>query len=183
MATASGLVPIASILVGDQVLAEDPKTGKVEPERVQAVIDDGIKPLMTVGLSDGSSLRVTTNHPFYVDSGPGIPAPGWVQAADLRAGDRLRTEGGRGVTVVVLRYHTGEAHVYTLTVARDHTYFVGTTGVPVLVHNCPKEHSSGARPSTEQKHQEGQRRQKIDKAGEKKDKSGRYKSTKKKKKS
>ena len=135
VATPSGLMAIVGIHVGDQVLAEDPKSGKVEPERVQAVIDDGVKPLMTVGLSDGSSLRVTTNHPFYVDGGPGTAAPGWVEAGDLKVGDRLRTEDGRGVAVASLRYHTGEAHVYTLTVAKDHTFFVGTTGIPVLVHN------------------------------------------------
>jgi hypothetical protein len=35
--------------------------------------------------------------------------------------------------VTALRYHTGYAHVYTLTVASDHDFFVGGAGV--LVHN------------------------------------------------
>jgi hypothetical protein len=80
---------------------------------------------------------VTTNHPFYVDSGPGIVTSAWVHAGDLRVGDRIRTESGRDVTVVGLRYHAGQAHVYTLTVATDHDFFVGSAGV--LVHNaiCP----------------------------------------------
>ena len=133
VATPHGLVAIANIQVGDQVLSEDPQTGKVEPERVQAVIDDGVKPTMAVGLSDGSSLRVTTNHPFYVDSGPGISAAGWIQAGDLKVGDRVRTKDGQGITIASLRYHTGEAHVYTLTVDQDHDFFVGTARV--LVHN------------------------------------------------
>ena len=81
--TPHGLVAINSLHIGDQVLAEDPGTHKVESERVQAVIDDGIRPLMKIGLSDGSSLSVTTNHPFYVDSGPGIAVPQWVQAGNL----------------------------------------------------------------------------------------------------
>ena len=138
MQTPKGLVPIASLQVGDLVLAEDPSTGKVEPEPVLAVIDDGVKPLMQVRMSDGSSLSVTTNHPFFVDSGPGIATPEWVQAGDLRVGDRLRTEDGHDVTITALRYDTGYAHVYTLTVAQDHTFFVGS-GEPVLVHNttCP----------------------------------------------
>ena len=132
--TPHGLVAIASVHVSDQVLAEDPATGKVEPEKVQAVIDDGIQPLMQVRLSDGSSLSVTTNHPFYVDSGPGVATPAWVQADDLRVGDRIRTASGQDVSVVTLRYHTGQAHVYTLTVAADHDFFVGSAAV--LVHNA-----------------------------------------------
>jgi len=135
VATPHGSTPIEQLKVGDQVLAEDPSTGKVEPERVQAVIDDGVKPTMRVGLSDGSAQQVTTNHPFYVDGGPGAAAPQWVQAGDLRVGDRIRTEDGQDITVAALRYNTGNAHVYTLTVATDHDFFVGSARV--LVHNCP----------------------------------------------
>ena len=133
--TPRGKQGIASLKVGDAVLAEDPGTGKVEAEPVLAVIDDGIKPLLQLALSDGSSLRVTANHPFYADGGPGIAAPGWVLADALRVGDRLRSERGADLTVTGVRYHVGTAHVYTLTVANDHTFFVGD-GVPVLVHNC-----------------------------------------------
>ena len=138
--------------VGDTVLAEDPAKGKAEPERVQAVIDDGLKPLVALDLSDGSTLRVTSNHPFYVDGGPQLTQPGWLQAGQLRIGDRLRTENGRDITVVALHWNVGDAEVYTLTVANDHTFwgesgpnsgdhdfFVGTA--QVLVHNsngpCP----------------------------------------------
>jgi RHS repeat-associated protein len=135
VATLHGLVSIAAVHVGDMVMAEDPATGKVETERVQAVIAEAIKPLMQIQMSDGSSLSVTTNHPFYVNSGPGITTPQWVAAGDLRVGDHLRTEDGRDVAVTELRYHTGYAHVYTLTVANDHDFFVGTGGENVLVHN------------------------------------------------
>jgi hypothetical protein len=38
VATPHGLRAIASLKVGDLVLAEDPATGKVEPEKVQALI-------------------------------------------------------------------------------------------------------------------------------------------------
>ena len=40
-------------------------------------------------------------------------------------GDRLRTARGIDVVVSGLRYNVGRALVYTLTVARDHTFFVG----------------------------------------------------------
>jgi Pretoxin HINT domain len=131
--TPHGRVAIASLHIGDKVLAENPVTGKVEPKQVLAVIDDGVKPLMQVQLSDGGYLSVTANHPFYVDSGPGIEGPAWVQAGSLHYGDRIRTENGQDVSVVGLRYHVGRAHVYTLTVATDHDFFVGGSGV--LVHN------------------------------------------------
>jgi len=42
--------------------------------------------------------------------------------------------------VAGLEYTTGSAHVYTLTVATDHTFFVAAAQVQVLVHNigpCP----------------------------------------------
>ena len=118
--------------LSDQVVA------RVEPERVQAVLDDGTKPTMAVRLADGSRIRVTPTHPFYADWGPDLRNPGWLEAGQLRAGDRLRTADGRGTTVAGLEYDTGSAHVYTLTVATDHTFFVAAA--QVLVHNsgpCP----------------------------------------------
>ena len=47
--TPHGLVAIGSLHVGDLVLAEDPASGKVDSEKVQAVIDDGMQPLMQSG--------------------------------------------------------------------------------------------------------------------------------------
>jgi hypothetical protein len=134
VATASGLMAIDKLHVGDTVLAEDPKKGTVEPQRILAVIDDGVKPLLQLDLSDGSALRVTSNHPFYVDSGTGLHLSGWLQAGRLRPGDRLRTASGRDVAVLAVHWNVGEARVYTLTVASDHTFFAGTA--QVLVHNC-----------------------------------------------
>jgi hypothetical protein len=133
--TPHGKQAIVSLRVGDQVDAENPATGTVEAEPVLAVIDDGIKPLLQLDLADGSSLKVTANHPFYVDAGPVRTAAGWMYAGDLRVGDRLRTVDGHGLSVISIRDNMGTAHVYTLTVAKDHTFFVGG-GVPVLVHNC-----------------------------------------------
>ena len=58
-------------------------------------------------------------------------------AGDLQVGDRLRTEDGQDVTITALRYYTGYAHVYTLTVANDHDFFVSVD--QVLVHNADGE--------------------------------------------
>ena len=125
---------IAGLHVGDLVQAEDPRTGKVEAEPVQGVIVRRVTPLLAVDLSDGSSIRVTDNHRFWVDGGPGLGGPGWVLSGLLKPGDRLRTADGKDVTVLRVRWNQGEAVVYTLTVANDHTFFVGSARV--LVHNA-----------------------------------------------
>ncbi len=50
---------------------------------------------------------------------------GWLHAGDLRPGDRLHAANGHGVVVVGLRRGVGSVEVYTLTIAHDHTFFVG----------------------------------------------------------
>lgn len=134
VATPGGQQPIETLHVGDQVLAEDPTTGKVAVERVLAVLKDPVSPLMEVRLSDGSRIKVTVSHPFWVDGNADFANAGWRAAGELQVGDRLRTASGADVTVVGLRYHVGQAIVYTLTVSLDHTFFVGSARV--LVHNA-----------------------------------------------
>jgi len=139
VATPSGLQAIETLQVGQQVFSEDPATGKLEPEPAQAVIHDPVSELMAVDLSDGSAITVTVDHPFWVDSGWRFKGPNWLEAGRLLPGDLLRTASGLDVGVVRLRYHVGRAAVYTLTVAKDHTFFVGAA--QVLVHNakvCPQ---------------------------------------------
>ena len=137
VATPGGEKPIEQLHTGDTVLAEDPTTGTVEAERVAATIVHPASELASVGLSDGSGVTVTADHPFYVDASAVRKQAGWVQAGDLRVGDRLRDASGRDVSVVGVRYNVGRAVVYTLSVAIDHSFFVGTARV--LVHNidCP----------------------------------------------
>jgi len=116
------------------VLAEDPATGKVEAEVVHAAIADGTKPVMSLALSDGGVITVTADHPFWVDAGHLLLTSGWLHAGQLRVGDRLRTAGATEAVVVGLRRDVGRVAVYSLTVARDHTFFVGNA--QVLVHNA-----------------------------------------------
>ena len=134
VATPRGHIAIEKLRVGDLVLAEDPTTGKLAAEPVQALIVRPVSDLMAIALSDGSSLKVTTNHLFWVDGGPGLHKAMWLVSGRLRHGDRLRTAAGKDVTVVRVRWHVGRAVVYTLTVARLHTFFVGSARV--LVHNA-----------------------------------------------
>ncbi len=144
VATPRGEQAIQTLRVGEQVLAEDPHTGKVEAEAVQAVLVDPVSPLLAVQFSDGSAITVTANHPIYVDRGVKLAGPGWARAGDLRPGDEVRTVRDHDVMVMGFRRNAGRALVYTLTVAKDHTFwgeshsdhtfFVGTARV--LVHNA-----------------------------------------------
>jgi len=125
---------IEKLHVGDLVLAEDPKTRKVEPEPVQALIVRPRSELMALDLADGSVIKVQPDHIFWVDSDPSLHGSGWLTARRMHRGDRLHMLNGRDVVVVRLRWHVGRAVVYTLTVAHDHTFFVGSARV--LVHNA-----------------------------------------------
>jgi len=116
------------------VLAENPATSVVDGEPVEAVIQDPVSPLIAVQLSDGSAITVTADHPFWVDGGALFKGPGWLTAGQLLPGDRLRTARGTDAMVADVRRSVGQAVVYTLTVAKDHTFFVGNARV--LVHNC-----------------------------------------------
>jgi len=135
VATPHGERAIERLRVGDSVLSEDPTAGKVEAEAVQAVIQDPVSPLLAVELGDGSAITTTVTHAFWVDEG--ASKPGWLEAGRLRVGDRLREADGAEAVVAGLRRNVGRAVVYTLTVATDHTFFVGSARV--LVHNatCP----------------------------------------------
>jgi len=133
VATPHGEVRIETLRVGDTVLAENPATGTVEAEPVEALLVRPVSDLMALDLSDGSTITVQPDHVFWLDRDPALTKPGWLTARRMHRGDALRTVSGRDVTVVRLRGHVGRAVVYTLTVAKDHTFFVGSA--QVLVHN------------------------------------------------
>jgi len=131
--TPHGVRAIETLRRGDLVMAENPQTGKVEAEPVQAVVQEPASAVLSIQLSDGSAITATADHPFWVDGGQSRRAAGWVEAGDLQPQDLLRTVSGKDVRVIRIRFNVGRAVVYTLTVAHDHTFFVGSA--QVLVHN------------------------------------------------
>jgi RHS repeat-associated protein len=132
---------IDQIQVGDTVQAEDPTTGVEKPEQVDVVIaGQGLKHLVEITV-DGEKITATTNHPFYLPD-----QRAWVQAGDLKVGDRLLLADGREATVQALRTFDRTEKVYNLTVHDLHTYFVGVASI--LVHNCGKiSYEPGASPN------------------------------------
>jgi len=107
VATTHGFQAIETLRVGDVVLSENPVSGTVEAEPVQAVIADPASPLVAVDLSDGSTITTTATHDFWVDAGVGLPHPEWQYAEHLRRGDRLRTADGQAAYVARVRMGVG----------------------------------------------------------------------------
>ncbi|MDP9642099.1 hypothetical protein J2S53_002044 [Actinopolyspora lacussalsi] len=121
------------------MLATDPQTGETEPERVTATITgQGEKQLVEVTVDvDGDrgsatdSVTATGEHPFWVPN-----RDEWVDAADLQAGDRVRTAEGEQRLVTGIRTWTALQRVHNLTINNTHTYYVDLNGHDeTLVHN------------------------------------------------
>ena len=74
------------------------------------------------------TITTSDEHPFWVDK------KGWVNAKDLKAGDKLKSSKGKLLKISSVRTQKSRAVVYNFTVADYHTYFVSNLGV--WVHNC-----------------------------------------------
>ncbi len=70
-------------------------------------------------------------HPFYVRG------RGWVKAGQLKKADFLVDSRGNSLSIKDINRNNAvvDETVYTITVDRDHTYFV--TDLDILVHNKP----------------------------------------------
>lgn len=137
--------PIEEVRVGQQVLATAPGNSHTGARTVSRVIvGDGEKHLVEVTVdTDGVAgnatgiLTATGGHPFWVDN-----QYRWLDAKDLKKGDRLRTPAGELRDVVNTRAWTESHKVYNLSVDDLHTYYVLAGDTPVLVHNtglCPEK--------------------------------------------
>jgi hypothetical protein len=124
--------------------AEDQPAGAVEYRQVEELFRTEAE-LWHLHLSDGSVIRTTAEHPFWVsDRSPERQQGEWTPAKDLRPGDRLRSLTGAEVIVQEV-YFSGETEpVYNARVGEHHTYFVRSPGAGEFVwaHNaCDKHHS------------------------------------------
>ncbi len=96
--------------------------------------------LYNLELAVGEIIETTWSHPFYVvreeaNKRSTSLTGGWVEAKDLKAGDRLLNASGN---IVQLKSNSQQIHeesisVYNFEVEDTHTYYVGDNGV--LVHN------------------------------------------------
>jgi hypothetical protein len=127
VATPSGAIAIANLKVGDQVLAYDTKTGQTGPHTVEAVMAK-TDPVVEHLQMDSGLIETTPNHPFFTMD------RGWVEAGNLKPGEKVRTDTGTDATVVSFTLESTPTTMWDITVDGAHDFFVGTGAV--LVHNC-----------------------------------------------
>jgi hypothetical protein len=122
--TVEGPRSIETIQLGDRVLSQNTETGLLAFQPVVGVHHN--KPAPTLRLAVGDESIVATGiHRFWK------AGKGWAMARDLRAGDRLRSIGGRAP---VRSIESGQSQpVFNLDVAVNRNFFVGTSGL--LVHD------------------------------------------------
>jgi hypothetical protein len=133
--TATGLVPIEQVEIGDLVLVRDEATGQVSYEEVTAEIVTRNTALLELRLVhvDGRRevVKTTDEHPFRLVEDSGDTR--WVRADALASGAAIQTLAGTA-RVESVSYPGGRTTVYNLSVAGSPNYFVGPDGV--WVHNC-----------------------------------------------
>jgi hypothetical protein len=122
--TLDGSRPIESIRIGDQVLTQDTRTGRLSFTPIVAVFHNPPAPTLRIKLGD-ETVVATGIHRFWK------AGKGWVMARELKPGDALRTIGGTArvgsVESDVVR------PVFNLEVAEGQSFFVGAAGT--LVHD------------------------------------------------
>jgi RHS repeat-associated protein len=137
--TKDGKKPIGTLHVGDQVLAYNPNTHKMELQPIVHVWVHSDNDLVDVTLTTFTTqkggktsqqkeqLHTTSEHPFLTKE------KGFLPAGQLKPGMHvLRADGSFGVVTAWKRI-PGTATMYNLTVQQDHTFVVGTD--QWVVHN------------------------------------------------
>jgi hypothetical protein len=137
--TALTAVAISSITVGTQVLAHNEQNKLESSQEITATINhtDPITVKLTLETNDKKLevIEATPEHPFYALLEPKKNANGvWVNAGELQPNNWLRRANGETGIVKKLEWLTQTKRMYNLTVARDHTFFVGDG--QWLVHNA-----------------------------------------------
>ncbi|MFD9890121.1 polymorphic toxin-type HINT domain-containing protein [Amycolatopsis sp. NPDC059027] len=126
--------PIKDVKVGDKVLNADPDSKVMRQHVVTAVHvtddDHDLVDLVLDGAIGAQALTTTEHHPFWE-----ARTHHWIEAGELRAGDRLVAPSQKYVGVLDVQRRAGRSRTYDLTVDGVHTYYVLAGAVPVLVHN------------------------------------------------
>jgi hypothetical protein len=89
--------PIGDVEVGDRVVATDPEIGETSVRTVTRLwthVDDDLLDVVALTEDGVETIHTTEHHRFWNDT-----TKRWVDAKDLRSGDRLRTTDGDIVTV------------------------------------------------------------------------------------
>ena len=134
--TSEGYKQIKDIEVGEEVYSRNPDAGEQGLKRVLNVFVKDIKELVHLKVRE-REIKTTLEHPFWVEG------TGWVDAGDLKPGDRLVMYSGEILEVeeVFVEYLDKPIKVYNFEVEDWHTYFVSDYNV--FVHNAECGGKSG----------------------------------------
>ena len=118
---------ISDIRVGNYVVAVDPATGERTAKPVLDIsVGQGTKHLIDIDLVGNADthLTATAEHPFRV------VGAGWINAKNVRAGDRLLTDRGAAITARSVHDRGAVAGhtVYNLNIGDIHTFSVAVDG-------------------------------------------------------
>lgn len=129
VATATGLIAIECIRVGDKVIATDPDTMEQAEKTVLETYVRETNEVVHLTIN-GEVITSTLDHPFYVQDA------GFVGAGDLYIGDKLLDAEGNTLLVEDVKTEKLDVpvKVYNFKVDEFHTYYVGKNAV--LVHNA-----------------------------------------------
>jgi RHS repeat-associated protein len=121
------LKPIASVVVGDLVVASDPETGEQEAEPVEQVfVHEDVVFDLVIG---DEVISTTEDHPFW-----SVTDHRFERADELEPGELVLSAAGAVIEVSgVAAGSTRTALAYNLAVEDIHTFHVGAS--KVLVHN------------------------------------------------
>ncbi|MBU1922617.1 hypothetical protein KKD84_05410, partial [Patescibacteria group bacterium] len=75
-------IMIKDVKPGMMVYSLNEELGIIEPHRILALLDMGIKPVFKLITKDGKSIRTTGNHPY-------LTREGWKKVVELEAGQRI----------------------------------------------------------------------------------------------
>lgn len=114
--------PIQNILPGDLVITVNEDTYALEPRKVVAVMDNGVRETLTIRVG-GKSVCCTPNHPFLVNNR-------WVEAKDIRKGDLIASP--RQLTFGKNQMKDHELKMLAIWLAEGNQYTISNTTPEIL---------------------------------------------------
>jgi len=130
ISTAMGPVPIDKLAAGDSVLSYDLASRSFVPGRVASVFSREVRGYLSVHLGDGTTIRVTGEHPFYDAASGSYRAIKTFHPGESVS--RVTPHGLAPLQILSIERIDESVRVYNLHVDEDdHNYFAAG----VLVHN------------------------------------------------
>lgn len=74
--------PLIELKVGDLVLSLNEKTQRLEPHRVLALLEMGVKPVYRITTQSGKTLKTTLTHPYLTKNG-------WKKLGQIKEGEEV----------------------------------------------------------------------------------------------